>query len=245
MIPVVYTVGKVSSTTISESIEAQGVACLDLHVLAEERLNDIFSNFNRKGRLPRPHHCQAAAWRHKLLDKDKRNRFVFITLFRDPIERNLSSFFHNLQSRHNLCYKENPAELFNNFLTNFPHGGQDSWIRDELWGQTGIDVLKAPFDKTAMYGWDENQRLLVFRTDCPNTVKETVLSDLLGKPITLTNANEASAKDYRETYAAVKALARFNASHLDRMYDTPLVRHLWTEEEIAGFRRKWSTGAEQ
>ena len=57
---------------------------------------------------------------------------------------------------------------------------------------------------------------------------------------TSVDANLGSRKAYADLYQAFKDSVVFPKAYLDRMYSSRFVQHFYNEEEIEGFRVKWT-----
>ena len=120
----------------------------------------------------------------------------------------------------------------------------DDWFTDELEEVFDVDVYARPFP--AERGWDvyENDaaRVLVIRQENLDRLPDA-LGALYGlEPATFAvkTCNVAAHKDYADHYRRAKQMLRLNEAELDLVYGTRSVRHFYTQEEIASFRRRWS-----
>lgn len=187
--PVVYTMGKVGSTSLSTAIRHAGLPCHDIHTLDLERLKAMAKQCLEEDRLPPPHVCDSLGWiEHGLLDT---RRCTYITAVRDPVERNLSAFFQNLPEG-----DHSPARLFDRFLETYPHDLPVTWFEDEFRRFLDIDVPALPFDKTARLYRDKRQ-LFIMRLDANPGAVEAELSEAVAAPIRLRRDNTASKSPMR------------------------------------------------
>lgn len=158
MIPEVYTVGKVGSTTLSTSIEATGAGCVNIYSLNEDSSKARIKSALRCNTEPKRHHLQALAWMRDLLDPDKRDRFLIVTLFRDPIERALSDFFQNLETRHSeLLSSALTSDVLAKMRKSGPIRLQDQWVDNELHAYLGLNPLAVDFDTEKGYAFITDQ----------------------------------------------------------------------------------------
>lgn len=235
-VPVVYTMGKVGSSTISNSILSSGLGCHDIHTLDPKALIAKLQNSAENEVFPEPHYCVSMAWRERLFTKPA--RCFYISAVRDPVERNLSAFFQNLS-----VFGYDPGEglgareLFAKFMTNYSHNQPITWFDREWKRHLGIDVYSLPFSKKERFF--SSKGVCIFRLDCSIEKIGEILSSELNHEIRVERANAAADKDYAELYKPVKEIAAFTPEYLDSMYDTEFARHFWTEDELALFRQKW------
>jgi hypothetical protein len=236
--PVVYTMGKVASSSISAAILRAGLPCHDIHTLNPEGLRQTAQDWLERGEFPPPHVCVSMAHRDRLFVKTQ--RCLYITLVRDPIARNLSAFFQNLALDVDFRDEAKALPLFRRFMETYTHNQPVSWFNREFRDQLGIDVFERPFDPATGHVHIRGKNTVIFRVDCDDAVKGAVLSDLLGCRIEIGRENDGDTKEYRERYEAVKSLAVFPKEFTDRIYDSRFARHFWTDAERDRFRARWT-----
>lgn len=237
--PVVYTMGKVASSSVSDAIIAAGLPCYDIHSLNPEYLQRTARSWLERGEYPPPHICVSMAHRDRLLVK--RKKCLYISLVRDPIARNLSAFFQNLHLEPmHIRTEENPQKLFDHFVNNYGHSVPMTWFEREFETQLSIDIFSKPFDREKKFVRLPGKHVVLFRVDCPDDVKGRVLTQELGRKITIRRQNDSANKDYFEKYGAIKDFAKFPESFLSRIYDSKFAQHFWTYDERQAFKAKWT-----
>lgn len=168
-----------------------------------------------------------------------------VSMFRDPVARNISSYFQHLDEiwgvrKAHLAISTD--ELIRGFFEVFEHDEPLDWFDTEIRSIHGIDVFDHPFDTEARHATIESGRcsLLLMRVDLPDATKRSVLSEFLGKPVPeIPRANTAAAKSYSDAYRAFKDSLVVPGSYLDRFYDSRLVRHFLSPDERAKLRAHW------
>lgn len=232
-VPVIYTMGKVGSMAIEAAIKRAGLPCHEIHTLDDAALMRMAKSAIEAGRFPPRHVCTAMAWKAEELSRP--DRCLYISPVREPIERNLSAYFHNLPA--NLATGE-PSELLARFVAGYSHRVPVIWFDREFGAQLGIDVYSEPFDHAAK--WSRVGNVLLIRSDADDKTKSAVLSKALGKKIEVRRSNVAANKRYADLYRRVLGIARFDGPFLDRMYETRFARHFWSEAELADYRARWA-----
>ncbi|MFC0117850.1 putative capsular polysaccharide synthesis family protein [Pseudoalteromonas xiamenensis] len=150
----------------------------------------------------------------------KRTKTKIITLVREPLKRNISMFFHDLDSYLFAYYtgfaqvnsapkttREQHVDVLKAcFLETFPHTYPLHWFDNEFYCMTGIDIFAHPFDKQKGQGvvQSENYEVLVLNMNKLSENTE-LLSEFTGVNIDLCNSNVGDNKWYAELYS------RFNA----------------------------------
>jgi len=239
LIPVVYTMGKVASTAISQAIIAAGLPCTDVHTLNRAQLMRRVFGTVARGHIPQ-RHLRDALWSQRKLTRQK-HRYLYISLVRDPIARNLSAYFEN---RHFLSAHDrqitDPHQVLAHFHATYTHRQPLTWFAREFETQLGIDVYAQAFPQQQKFSYDAATNTVIFRTDCPDATKSAVLSQLLARDITVGRSNLGTQSDYHALYAQVQATASFDPTFVQQTYDTRFARHFWTAPERAAFVASWS-----
>lgn len=233
LIPIVYTMGKVASSSTSTAIKEAGVYCLDIHSLDRNYLMKRASQFLSMGKLPESHISLSMANYNNIVGSEK--KYLFITLVREPISRNISAYFQNLGDIEEIGAKAH----FDKFLKEYPHNIPLTWLDREFRDILGIDVYSRGFDKEKRFAVIREENAVIFRTDCPDETKSEVLSELLGLEIRVGRANVGSSKNYSSIYEDVKGIAKFPEDFISRVYSSKYVNHFWSPDEIHAFAQKW------
>lgn len=238
--PVVYTMGKVASTSIFLAIKRAGLPCHDIHTLNDASLKSLAKQYLERGEFPPLHVCVSMAW--KTREIIRKSQCIYISLVREPVARNISAFFHN---RHLSIRglegsgRDNAREVFNHFMKNYPHSLPTKWFEKEFAKHLGIDVYSIEFDCDRKFAISHDNNVVLFRVDAPDRVKSSILSDVLGREISVGRDNDSDSKAYQSLYSRVREVARFTPEFLDGAYETRFARHFWTDEELRGFKAFW------
>lgn len=243
--PIVYTMGKVGSRALAQGIRDAGFECPDVHTLNHENLLANAGKSIVAGELPAAQLLGSMLLKRKLNSK-KIRKPLYVTAVREPLSRNISAFFQNHKtnletidiSRSDV---DNARQALKIFMESYPHEIALTWLERELHQQVGIDLYETPFDPKKRYA--RSKRVVVFRDDCPNDLKSKVLSDALGRPITIARQNVGDNKRYSRLYKMLKEISSFDIAFLDKIYRSKYARHFWTDEEIDGFRQAWLSSA--
>ena len=105
-----------------------------------------------------------------------------ISLVREPIERNFSAFFQNLE---NFCDPNDKAAtegLISRFISDYNHKVPLEWFDVEMKTTTGIDVYSKEFMYEEGYQLYKEGRyeLLVLRVDMNDQTKEELVARFMG-----------------------------------------------------------------
>lgn len=240
----VWHMGKVGSSTILNSLHQAhlGSAVFHVHLLNDAllRKGELFRKSLRRGSKG---YLYNSALREHLLNG--RHHWKIISLVRDPVGRNISSFFQNLD-----LYAPDIAPndasrvdlLRQIFFDEFDHERPLYWFEHEIKELLGIDVFSRPFPTDKGYVEYSTDRfdLLVLRMEDLNTTGVQALRHFLSAPkIELTKANVGADKAYATLYTQLRRQIGLPADYLERMYGSKYSRHFYTPEEIKSFRMHW------
>jgi len=245
----IYQFGKVGSTSLYYSLQRLNREVYHIHILEAGRLANAIKRLKDAGKEIPPH-LAASFYLHKYL---RNRKWDIVSVVRDPVARNVSAFFQNIDT-YSPTYRDrelstDPEEMvermIREFFDHFNHDSIFHWFDIEMKGAFGFDIFSHPFDRSNGYGiyeWD-GHRLLVLQFERLSQLTD-VIRDFLGLPqFVLSRENVGDARDYGAIYKRFREPIRFDDVFLDRMYDNRFVRHFYSEEDIAAFRQRWSTGS--
>lgn len=254
---VVHQMGKVASTAIYESLKelnSNDYIFYHTHYLSDQGLQDS-EQFYRENycRIKAVHTALAHSFHlRRFLKSRKSKRIKVITLVRDPIAKNVSSFFQNLRYWFNISispkkFSENPEDTLNKlgdlFINEFPrHDVPLLWLDTELKPVFGIDVFEYPFKLEQGYQIYQGDRadVLLLKLECLNEiVTESMEAFLSVKEFQLKPENIGADKDYAHIYRSFKQQIKLPEAYLDHMYGSKYVQHFYSQQEIDAFRAKW------
>jgi|WetSurSiteA1Bulk_404760.scaffolds.fasta_scaffold63042_1 hypothetical protein len=223
----IYQMGKVASTSIYDSLSRiyPGV------VLHSHR----FSHDHKNWKIRR-------LYRWTLL---KGNPLHVISLTREPIGRNVSSFFQSFERDTGVPYEKSTLslkELKRLFVANPRNAIPLEWFDKEILKNFGIDVYATPFPPCGFATYAQGKiRLLVMRSEIVDQEKVNVIKQFLELPeFQLFNSNVAEHKEYAETYRAFRAKVKLPPDFISKMCDSKYFRHFYSQEVIDKVKQKWT-----
>jgi hypothetical protein len=245
---VVAQMGKVGSQAVTASLEAAGLRTAHVHFLSRSglrRAERVYEAHWDPARLP----WHIWEGRRTVARLRSEERLDIVTAVRDPVARNVSSFFQvaDLQYGIELGALEDAAALEDVtrlFLETFDeHELPLRWLDDELRAATGLDVYESDFDVER--GWSvtegDRARILVLRTDRLGDTFTAAVEAFLGRPgIALLQRNVSAEKATGELYDEFRRRARLPEAYLDQMYNSRVARHFFDDDELAELRRLWT-----
>lgn len=249
----VHQMGRAGSMTTVNTLRASG---LDLPIFHTHWLNpaSIRTRESWVEHLPesrRPLNVRVSgrvAYHLKEEGMDRRN-WKLVSVFREPVARNVSVFFlsidafvDNFHERYRNGDIDN-QELLTVFLDKFPHNQPLEWFDDEIKQVFGINVLDHPFSKERGYQVirSGNVDLLLMKLEQLDACYQLAFQEFLDVTISdLKNTHVTELDPSKPMYADFVKNTVFPKDYLDRMYTSDFAQHFYTEQEISGFRQKWS-----
>ena len=181
-----------------------------------------------------------------------RRHWKIVTICREPIARNVSVFFLSIDAfvkdfdqrfrRGELDH----AKLLEIFLERFPHDQPLDWFDREMRDVFGIDIYTEPFPQDKGYQILRTERVdvLAIKLEQLNHCHADAFRDFLALEVEgLAQTHVTEQDPDRTMYKDFVRQAVLPDEYLDRMYQSRFARHFYTDAEIAGFRKKWSSPA--
>ncbi len=248
-IVLVYQMGKVGSSSVRDALQAtEGVRVFQTHWCTEENLSHRAGVVHERKRVSNRYGDRTQAGimlRERLIETNAASKIV--TLVRDPMARNVSSYFQHLDEIWGLRRAHKRVgmdKLLAGFIDVFEHDEPLTWFQTEIHATIGLNLLAEPFDRDRRWSLLDSGpwSTLVLRTDLPDHGKCDALAALLGRPVSMTpRANVGRDKKYADQYKAFKQRLRVPESLVSRLYDSDVTRHFFRDDEIAKMRAAWKT----
>jgi hypothetical protein len=175
----------------------------------------------------------------------QRKHSKIITLVREPVARNMSMFFHDLDAylfaAHTNCMNTRDKALPTRFqdmdLLNkvfeqeFDHYYPLNWFDNEFARMTGLNIYDYDFNRDLGYCLIKKPSVEVFclRTD---KIAERMddLSEFCGSKVNLTAVNRADDKWYHEVYKQFSREYSYSTDELDKIYNSQFFQHFFQKK---------------
>jgi hypothetical protein len=251
--------GKVGSSSVEKALRclSPDYSINRVHTLRRDRFEHALASYRKTYSVRRvlPEHLVASRLLLRdLTEGQPRSRWKVITLVRDPIARNISSFFQDIELRHPSFHfsqrvvQQSTSALVNDltklFLSEHDHDEPIEWFERELEGALGIDVYDKPFNPESGFQTYSSPRadLLLFRVEGLADAWSRGLYTLLQRPAPpLPMTNVSAEKPYAVLYRLFKDRLTLPRSYLARMYNSAFARHFYSNLELEGFRKRWGS----
>ncbi len=167
-----------------------------------------------------------------------------ITMVREPVARNVSSFAHDFPLYFQGGMQDYSLEELGKMYYEWDrHYDGIRWFDDEFLKSTGVDVFLQPFDQEAGFSTIESGRLsiLLLKSEIDVSIQERCIAEFLDIPkFRLRICNTSADRAYKQNYKDFVKYIKFDRNYLDTQYDSKYCRHYYSEREVAGFRERWS-----
>lgn len=237
-IVLVYQMGKVGSTSYATALEkVDGISVMHIHRLNKRNTETMISRFLCDGMVGlaiKERRWQAVA---DFIDKCS-HRIYILSAMRNPIDRNISAFFQNLEQEINANIKK----LMKNFLESYNHQIPERWFEAQFLEALGVDIYRYPFDKKRGWGSFDcrNYKCLLVTAEADDPKKVEGLNSFLGTDIkSLPRKNIGAGKQYSVLYRKFKERLILPESYIDSQLNTRVVSHFYTSAKIDEFKQRW------
>lgn len=238
--------GKVASTALAEAIADQITEPVyHLHFLSKEGIafaDSVYRSNWDSARLP--WHVWESKRIRRMLRQGGTEPWKVATVVRDPVSRNVSSFFQTAFLQHRLDVTALSTEqLRTEFLETFDeHDRPLNWLDKEVDAVFGTDLYANDFPQEA--GWavvsSPMADVAVIRYEDLETAAAPAVDALLGVQLPpLGRSNSSSTKQYGDAHRSLVDSLTLPDAYLDMMYESKYAKHFYSDEERAKFRERW------
>lgn len=197
-------------------------------------------------------HAWTCQYLRQQIDKSPEGKkWQVVTLVREPIARNVSSFFHllnyELEYKSKFAESETLAKGLELFLNEFDqHEIPLTWYDTELKAVFGIDVFASDFPKARgykIYAGEKADVLLLRLESLKDCASEAFKAFLNIDDFTPARVNVGGQKGYSAVYRQFLDSAVLPDSYVHKMYTSRYARHFYSQEEINTFKARWCRNA--
>lgn len=260
---VVYQMGKVGSSTITKSLHQ---LVLDrniyhVHFLSPDRVAEYEDKrkelLNTKYLSDLQHIWQYIHLRQRL-KRYPNEGWKLITLVRDPVARNLATFFEHIEVKTStrngwhLASREydfdlqvdadNLRPLIELFFEKCRHEAPIEYFDKEYKKVLGVDLFKKPFSSDKGYSIvrENSHEVLTLKLESLNDSHKPAMKEFLGiNEFSIANANLGENKKYADVYRMFKDEIKLPSEYIERLYSSKMAQHFYTPNELDQFRQRW------
>lgn len=247
----IWQMGKVGSSTVLASLRQHlgPNRLFHLHLLSDAMIAKGEMRQKALSKRNKSYLYNVAFRKILLASLAKGQKWKIVTLVREPVGRNLSSYFQNLDLYYPVEVGGGPdicqiplSSLMETFLNRFDHDRPLEWFDEEMRGVLGLDVFGNEFPKKIGYQIHEKGSadiLVVRMEDLDRVAKEAFGRFLCIPDFELIRRNVGLEKGYARIYRALRSNIAVPVDYLNRSYNSKYFRHFYTEDESENFRAKW------
>ena len=118
-----------------------------------------------------------------------------------------------------------------------------SWYDDTLKPEFGIDLYDYPFDKEKGYSIYQigEHEILVYQLEKLDSLYD-IIRDFIGiETLHFEKTNDGELKWYKDYYSNFRKNVAFEKEYIDKTYSGKMMKHFYSDEDIAKFRSKWES----
>jgi hypothetical protein len=244
---IVYQMAKVGSSSVVAALQATRLPVFHVHRMDAGHLRKMREHRRALEWLIPPvpaHDDLGLRLREELIDRA--GRAAIVTLVREPIARNISSYFEHLDiiwNRPNAHESVSLELLLEGFRRRYTHEEPLTWFDDEMLPVTGIDVYAHPFPASGhLVVRREKIDLLMMKSELPDGTKAETLSQFLGmRGLALAPANRTSVKTKGLVYRQFLDALQLDDAYVEQMLENRFARHFYTSAELDSLKRRYTT----
>ncbi|MFT7644514.1 MAG: hypothetical protein ACI9BF_000163 [Candidatus Paceibacteria bacterium] len=229
---IVLAPGRVGSIALNASLRAVGVFSFKLEFLEKDLTGAAFFLKNH------------------IFKKNKPAKLI--TIIRDPVAMMLTYYmgkaYYGWLTEAQKALADGDLEklkkhFISDVLTTDRLTSHLDWFTTDFQKLTNIDVYSYPFNTNKRWSIVENglYPTLIFRTELDDEIKVNIIKNFLNiDTFTLSRANTADVKAYKDTYEKFKDYLTLPAELLNNIYSSTYCTHFFSAEEISILKSRWS-----
>lgn len=231
----VYSIGKVGSSSIYETIRKQ-VADNAFHV-HYLNINNIIKQ-KKYYKNSRANYIPLTILQSDILQKSLSKfggKINIITLIREPISRELSSIFQDLLIFEDPYFYKRTSNL-NNIIKvqmsklekKLP---EENWFESELEQVFGVQLYKLNFDYNKRYIIYNKQKIsfLLLRMEDLNEIGEKAFFEAFGEKVKMIRKNDSRNKYYHDRYISTKKTLSIEKNILDNIVNSAYYKKFYSD----------------
>lgn len=238
---IILTPGKVGSSSVFKSLKKEFKSVFHIHNFTKNSIERSIIKNRESNRGYAPLHLIIS--RHLLsLVKKNNPRIYLICLIREPISREISSIYQNIEMFENTTYNDflkiNNDKVTSNLTTTLSSNQYlnelEGWFNEQLFEHFGVDIFKLNLDNGYCIKNFKNISFLLIRMEDLDRHFSESISKLLpfsSSKIQLTRDNTASTKYYNVEYLKLKQKMDFKEfKRFDHYVNNKFVNHFYNNK---------------
>ncbi|SRR6266480_36100 len=242
----IYQIGKVGSTAIARALERLGLFDVyPVHRLNPSNILRVKREHKARGWPPPTEHTRCLTLYNKL--RKSRQPINIISLVREPVGRNFSYYFQNLDK---ICgvvdahRRLSTQQLIKQYPVEFPYSDDPlTWFDYEFKQVTGIDLYDRSVCLTNGYHEirSDPYNVLILRSDAADQVKSEAIGLFLKiDPVPLARTHITEEKPEGLAYQAFRNTIRLTSPYLDYIFLSKYCRHFFDDLSLKKWRDEYA-----
>lgn len=247
---IILTPGKVGSSSVYYTLKTEiPNHVFHIHNLSKQGIEKSIIDHLNSNRKSYPLHLIISKILRKKLSKYNEKLFI-ITIIREPISREISSFFQNTElykdelENKKLEIDKDVAKklLYKNFDSDICENIK-GWFDLEIYNNFGIDVFANKFDYQKKYAVSQNQKyhhMLLKMEDLDTIFPIAIMKFLnLKKPLHIKSANIGETKHYASIYKEVKGNLKLDSNKINQIVNSTFFQQFYLKDKFKVIN-KWA-----
>ena len=250
----IYQMGKVGSSSIRKSLQNLNLQnpIAYIHYLSWSSIQSVEQYYLKQSTSEVPSHIQFSKEVRKMIDQFLgKIRFKIISLVRDPVARDISSTFQNIEiglpQLLNMDTQKATDEVITYLVNAFKKfdESQDevcTWFDNEIRDIFQFDIFSIPFNTSRGYQIYSTlySDILVIRLENLIECCQEAFYKFLGiQNFSLLNENTGKKKWYADIYQKTLSEIIIPEKILKKIYQSRFSKHFYTDLERSNFIQKW------
>lgn len=239
----VFTMAKVGSLSVYQSLKTvMGTPIFHVHTLDQAEIDAGLQQCFNNGVYP-DSRSPVSLINNEVIKKNR--PFKVISLFRNPIERNISAFFDAFEFHIGMPaskYKGDIQTIEDAFHTKLNHRYAIDWYGKHFKNGLGLDIYQTYFDTQKKYQIIKSDlcEILLLDSRLADEKKETLIAHFCNlESFKLSNVNVTSHLKHGALYKQFKSHIRFRESYLDTQLHSTYFNHFFSDQDRKHLVQKW------
>jgi hypothetical protein len=245
---VILTPGKVGSSSVYYTLKKESKhQVFHIHNFSEVGIEKSIRDHIHSNRKSKPLHLIVSIILRKKLSTYSGKLYI-ISIIREPISREISSFFQNTD-QHKDILENKKLEIDTNMAQKMLRKKFEAdickelkdWFDLEIKSNFGIDVFAKKFDDKYVISHNNNNHLLLLKMEELDTVFPSAIRDFLNldAPLKLQKANVGDNKYYAKTYRSIRKSIKLDSKVISQVVNSTFFQHFYIKDK-AKVIDKWS-----
>jgi len=247
---IILTPGKVGSSSVYSTLknETQNQV-FHIHNFSEEGIKKSEIDHLTSNRKSKPLHLIVSKILRKKLSNYK-GKLLIITIIREPISREISSFFQNtelhkdvLENRKLEIDIDKAQTMLSQELESDICKSLKEWFDLEIYNNFGIDVFSTSFDYEKKYSISQGKNtshLLLKMEDLDEVFPKAIQEFLnIDQPIHITSTNIGDKKHYANIYKDIKGNIKLKPQKIDQIVNSDYFQQFYAQDQTK-ILKKWA-----